>query len=538
MRSAWRWLAVVFALVLVAAACGDDDGDSGATGDDGDDSGQEVPSGDEAGCDETVPGTALEWGVFAPTASLDPPQVSGALVGGTEIAAIYDTLMRFDHENNEFVPHLAESMESNDDFTEWTLNLRDDITYSDGTQLTAQMVSDNMDRYLEEGVRNTSGGFLLPITEKTVVDDTTLEMTLETSWAEFPFVFADEPGMIVNLSAIGDDAEAFGAQPPESAGVGPYVVERNVPGEELVLTARDDYWGGPVCIETVTFSFIPGSQATYEAFQSDDFNVAFLRDPVVINEARQAGDDGFFVPQDAGALVIFNQAEGRPGADPRVREAAALAFDVEVVNQRAYQGQFETGKAFVLEGSRFFSDEIEEMPTDPDRAAELVEEAKADGWDGSIEIFCADNPPASEVAIAVQGLWEAVGMDVEVRTIGQSDQIGEVVQGNFDAACWGFNSGPATGITSYLRNLDSESVSNRMSYASEEMDAALIDLLAASGDEELQAAVAEVNRINNEDSVAVSYGTPEEGIVWKPDVKGLVPTAATIFLLDKAYIEE
>jgi peptide/nickel transport system substrate-binding protein len=542
MRSALRWLALLFAVALMAAACGDGDDDDDAGGDGGGggdgDAGQEAPAAGEAACDETVPGTELNWGVFAPTASLDPPQVSGALVGGTEIAAIYDTLMRFDHENNEFVPKLAESLEPNEDFTEWTLTLREGITYSDGTPLTAQLVSDNMDRFLEEGVRNTSGGFLLPITEKTVVDDTTLQMTLETSWAEFPFVFSDEPGMVVNLNAIGDDPEAFGAQPPDAAGLGPYVVERNAPGEELVLRARDDYWDGPVCVETVRFSFVPGSQATYEAFNAGDFNVAFLRDPVVINEARDAGDDGFFVPQDAGALVIFNEAEGRPGADPRVREAAALALDPEVVNQRAYQGELDTGKAFVLEASRFFSDAIEELSTDPDRATELVEEAKADGWDGSIEIFCADNPPASEVAIAVEGLWEAVGMDVEVRTISQSDQIGEVVQGNYDAACWGFNSGPATGITSYLRNLDSESTSNRMSYASEEMDAALLDLLAASDEEELQEAVAEVNRINNEDFVTVSYGTPEEGIVWKPDVKGLVPTSATIFLLDKVSIEE
>lgn len=180
MRSVLRWLAVPLVLALVAVACGDDgDGGDDAAGSGDDDTTQQVPSASEAGCDETVPGTELNWGVFAPTDALDPPFVSGALVGGTELAAIYDVLMRFDHETNEFVPHLAESMEPNDDFTEWTLNLREGITYSDGTTLTAQLVSDNMDRYLQEGVRNTSGGFLTPITEKTVVDDTTLRMTLE-----------------------------------------------------------------------------------------------------------------------------------------------------------------------------------------------------------------------------------------------------------------------------------------------------------------------------------------------------------------------
>lgn len=538
MRSGVRWLAVLLVPALVAVACGDDgDGGDDAAGSGDDDTAQEVPSAGEAGCDETVPGTELNWGVFAPTDALDPPFVSGALVGGTELAAIYDVLMRFDHEANEFVPQLAESMEPNDDYTEWTLTLREGITYSDGTPLTAQLVSDNMDRYLQEGVRNTSGGFLTPITEKTVVDDTTLRMTLEAPWVEFPFVFADEPGMIVNLNAVGGDPDAFAAQPPEAAGVGPYVVERNAPGEEVLLRARDDYWGGPVCIETVRFSWVPGSQPTYEAFTSGDFNVAFLRDPVTIAEARDAGDEGFFVQQDAGAMVLLNHAAGRPGEDPRVREAAILALDDELVNERAYQGELATSKTLIQPGSRFFSDDVEELPTDPERAAELVDEAKADGWDGSIEILCADNPPASDVALAVQGLWEASGMDVEVRTIAQSDQIGEVVEGNYDAACWGFNADAATGITTFLRNLDSASSSNRMGYASEEMDAALLDILAADTEDAQLEAFAEMNRIFNEDFVAVNYGAPEEGIVWSADVRGIVPTAATIFLLDKASIE-
>jgi hypothetical protein len=70
------------------------------------------------------------------------------------------------------------------------------------------------------------------------------------------------------------------------------------------------------------------------------------------------------------------------------------------------------------------------------------------------------------------------------------------------------------------------------------MDAALLDLLAAPDDDALREAFAEVSRIFNEDFVGVNYGAPEEGIVWAPDVKGLEPTTASIFLLDKAFIEE
>lgn len=540
MRRGWlRWVAALLALTLVAAACGGDDDEAGAPDDatttavdDGEDGDTQA-----AACDETVPGTQIDWGVFAPTSQLDPPYASGALVGGTELIALYDVLMRFDPETNSYEPHLAKSLTANDDHTVWTLKLREGITYSDGTPLTAQLVSDNMDRFFAEDVRNTSGGFMSTITDKTVVDETTLEITLETSWPEFPFVFADEPGMIVNLNAIGENREEFGANPPPAAGLGPYVVERNAPGEELVLKARDDYWGGPVCVETLRFVWIPGSQPTYDAFQAGDLDVAFLRNPVTIEQAREAGEEGFFVQQDAGAVILLNHAEGRPGNDPRVREAAILALDEQGINERAYQGALATSKTLIQPGSRFYSDQIEAFPTDTERATQLVEEAKADGFDGTMEILCADNPPASDVALVAEGMWESVGFDVEVRTIGQSEQIGEVVQGNYDAACWGMNAGPATGITTFIRNLDSESNTNRMSYANPEMDQALVDLMGAATEEEQLAAVAEVNRIFNEDWVSLNYGAPEEGIVWKDGVRGLVPTGATMFLLDGASVE-
>ena len=524
-------LALLLALTMVAAACGSDDdgdGDAAAPGT------TEEASGER--CDATVPGTQIDYGVYAPTSSIDPPYASGSLVGGTELINVYDALMTFDFESNTFEPRLAESLEPNDDFTVWTLKLRDDITYSDGTALDAQMVADNMDRFLQEGVRNTSGGFLTTVTEKTVVDPQTLEITLSEPWSEFQVVFADEPGLVVNLNAIGDDAEAFGVQPPDAAGVGPYIVERNVPGEELVMTARQDYWDGPVCIETLRFVFVPGAQATYEAYQAGDVNVAFLRDDPVITEAIDAGNQNFFIEQQAGGGFVINHREGRPGADVKVREAIGLAVDIDVINDRAFDGDMAVYKALVAPDSRLYSDAIEEMATDLEGAQAALEEAKANGYDGQIDVLCANAPPAPETALSLEALLESAGFDVNVTTIPTSDQIGQVIQGDYDIACWGMNSGPETGITSFNRNLRSDSPSNRQGYESAEMDAALDALFAAPDEAARQEAMAEINTIFNEDWVGVIYGAPREGIIWTDDIEGIIPSNATTFLFGNAYI--
>src|SRR5690606_33620323 len=88
-------VAVVGLMLVATAACGDDDGD----GDGGS-------------------GGTLTMATWSSTVSLDPIQVAGTgNSGGAELAALYDTIMRYDLESDTFVPHIAESLTANDDFT-------------------------------------------------------------------------------------------------------------------------------------------------------------------------------------------------------------------------------------------------------------------------------------------------------------------------------------------------------------------------------------------------------------------------------------
>ena len=551
-----RLLAGFACASLVLAACGSDDNgdaaepaDTGATAttvasDDGDAPAttvaDEAPATTvaDAACDATVPETQINYGVFYPNGAFDPVGSSGALVGGTETAAVYDVLFRFNPETLEVTPHLAESLTAdNADFTEWTLKLREGITFSDGTPLDAQLVSDNIDRYFApEGVRNTSGGFLQYIDTRDVVDATTLHMTLSESFAEFGLVFADEPGMIVNLNALGDDIDAFRVQPPDAAGVGPYVVERNVPGEETVLKARADYWGGPVCIETLRFVWIPGSAGNYDAFSSGDLDVAFLRDPIVNKKAIDDGVQHFFVDQDGGAMLNFNRREGRITADPRVRQAISLALDPAVINDRAYQGKLQTTKAYFGPSSPYFSDAIEEIQVDTAAATALIDEVKAEGWDGKLGLIAGNSGAGPDSALAIEGMLGAIGIQVQTELMGTGDSIGRLVAGDFDVITNGFNSGPGTAVLSIVRNLSSTSPTNRMGVNNPTLDALISEALATKF-ADLSPVMAKINNEINADSTAINYGVTGEGIVWADNVKGIMSTVSTIFLFHDAFID-
>ena len=50
---------------------------------------------------------------------------------------VYDALVRNSPDGSEVIPHIAKGWESNDDFTQWTVNLREGMKWSDGEPFTA-----------------------------------------------------------------------------------------------------------------------------------------------------------------------------------------------------------------------------------------------------------------------------------------------------------------------------------------------------------------------------------------------------------------
>ena len=135
-----RAVACLVVVALAAAACGgggdDTGGGSGGSG-----------GGDAAEEGTPTPGGRVVYGLEAETTDgWCLPEAQLAISGIMVARTIYDTLTRPNAEG-VFEPWLAESVEPNDDYTEWTIGLRDGVTFHDGTELTAEVVKNNLDAY-------------------------------------------------------------------------------------------------------------------------------------------------------------------------------------------------------------------------------------------------------------------------------------------------------------------------------------------------------------------------------------------------------
>jgi len=591
-RKLLAFIALFVSVSLFAAACGSDDDDEGAepttptdvvtgtdpttptTATEDPDSGGNDPDTPTTttelplvstgeGCTAERQGGSITMGMFSETAGLDPTVSSGSGVTGMiELMTLYDILIRLDRDTGEYVPHLAESLTPNEDSSVWTLKLREGITFPDGTPLDAAAVVASMERWWNldatVGQRNQSIAFVSFIDTMETPDDLTVVFNLFEPWGTFPYTLADEPGMIVNVNAIptmevedeetGEtvvkpDIPAF-SRNPVNGGVGPYELVRYAPGEEIVVRAKDDYWGGPVCIEEITFVRVPGAPATYDAFQNDELDVVFLREPRVIAEARENGDTNAFVfLQNTGGVIMINNGvrdSTPPTTDLRLRQAIFYAIEPSIMDQRANDGTGRPTKSLLDADSQFYdADLFPEFPYDPDRARQLVEEVKAEGnWDGSIRLHCHNAPSRIDWAIAAEALLEDVGFEVELLNNGSiQDLIAAVlINADYDLACWGFNMADDTPYIPVLQHTCA-SRSNRTGYCSEDMDAAVEQLRAASNNEEIQAALAAIWEEWQETVPSVSYETIEEYVLFKDYVRGALGTQAQGVMFHDAYID-
>lgn len=484
----------------------------------------------EAG--EPKQGGTLTWIGLSEPRSLDPAQtLPAATTGGMELINIYDTLLRYDAESGSLVPQLAEKVEANDDHSEFTITLREGVAFSDGTPLDAEAVVWSMERYgkserAPEGILWNAN-----VAEIAATDDLTVVITLHDSYPRFTNMLSTGPGMIVAPSS-----EAGAEFAP--IGAGPFTLERFAPSEEIVLAANPNYWNGAPYLDQLRTIVLGDQIAGLESLDAGQVQSVLLSNPDLIIDHLTEGTPGYLNFTSSWAVALINANEGRPGADPRVRKAMALALDPSVVTERAYGGAGDVSPGMLSSQSQWYSPDSGQFAYDPDEARRLLEEAKADGYDGSFTYQSSPDAKSRDVALALKAQWEAVGFTVTVDTVrNNADLIGNLIAQDYDVSRSGLNIrefDPYAKISLAMRTGGSQTYGT---YTSEERDALIDDLKLADTDEELHEALTKLQQQLGEEVPYIPHAHSWEFSVWAPNVHGATGAANSMILWDKAWIE-
>ena len=104
------------------------------------------------------------------------PHVSAFTQAAYVFRNVFDRLVYLDDEANT-IPWLATSWKANKNVTEWTLNLREGVTFSDGSPLNAEVIVFNFDRMKNPATGSKQSGPLLgKYNRAEVVDELTVKV--------------------------------------------------------------------------------------------------------------------------------------------------------------------------------------------------------------------------------------------------------------------------------------------------------------------------------------------------------------------------
>ena len=584
---ATRLVIAVVISSLIAAACGDDKSDDANSGNDTSVSTTTAVATTKA----PQPGGILTFAGFSEPISLDPIVAAGnGSSGAIEMAAVYDTLLRYDPQAGKYEPRTAESVTASDDSLTWTIKIRPNIKFSDGTPYDAAAVALGLNRH-RSGQNGQEGGIVPPceqlfacprnavstgvymttVKEIAVVDPLTVRVTLKEPWASFQFALSDEAGMIPSptelkrvctepAKAIRDCA--FGLKP---IGAGPFVVDSFKPGEGITMSKNPTYWDAPVYLDGVKFFTMQdsGADKTFDALKTGTAMVGYLRAPEQVAAAKAAKMEGFGEFLHGGSLFLLNmgvpvqctggqpahscagkpdgpQPTNPPTAKLKVRQAFAAAIDPKVLDQRGNNGTGLPGSELIQKDFRWYPN-VPGPKYDPALASKLVAEAKAEGWDGKIRLLGGSDQLSMNVAIATEAMLKAAGFDVTTdNTKNTTARVSQVsTTRDFEIATWGTSLSGDDSISAALaQNLQSTSPSNRVGYKNDAVDAAIKELRAAKTDDAKTAAIKKIVEQATRDLPMYAWATIETRMTWGPKVHGVVANHSTVPFLYKTWIEK
>ena len=439
----------------------------------------------------------------------------------TMLGLIYDNLVELD-QNLDIVPGLAESWEISDDGMTVTFDLREGVTFHDGTPMTSADVKASLDAILLEETGAVARAAISSISSVDTPDDTTVVLNLSTPDAG---LLAGLVGPNVGIVPAGATEEELSNAPN---GTGPFAFGERAPNESLTMVANENYWReGEPKLASVEFRVIPDETSIVDGLRAGAVQLAELSDPIVALTAEGDGINIEKTPQLAYHVLMINHTR-EPLGDVNVRLAMQCAIDRQEVVDTAALGEGTvigpiTSPAYLSDPSARPCPE-----RDVERAKELLAEA---GYEDGITIggmyATGEYAIAPNIAQNLQSQLAEAGINLELEPLEISAYVDRWLAADFDTVV-ALNGGRPDPDTMYGRYFPSTGNLNQVAtYSSETMDELFARGKASSDPEERKQIYADISRELEDNAVWIWLLSSNKYSALTDDVQGFVPMPST-----------
>jgi peptide/nickel transport system substrate-binding protein len=301
-----------------------------------------------------------------------------------------DQLYAYEPGTTELIPQLAADLPTiSADGLTYTIPLREDVVFHDGTPFNAEVMAFSLERFMKNGGRPA---FLLSdrIAAVEPTGDYELTITLNSPFAAFTalMTFWGVTPVPPEMYEIGEGSFI----PDNFVGTGPYKLA-SFTSDAIKLDVNENYWGEKPANEGIDIQIFTSPANLYNTFKTKGVDVAYQTlDPDQIAALEREADSGNWQVIEAGTTVVnymsLNQ-KIEPLNDVRVRRAIAAMIDRNLVNERVFQGQAEPLYSLIPTSFDVYEPVLQEAYGDGnfELAEQLLREAG----------FSEDNPFAFEI---------------------------------------------------------------------------------------------------------------------------------------------
>jgi ABC-type transport system substrate-binding protein len=354
----------------------------------------------------------LVIGIGTDADTLNPQeQTTSLMINMVEL--LYDTLF-YQNAEGKLEPRLATKFDVSKDGLTYTLYLRKDVKFSDGTPFDAKAMKLTVDRALDPKMSVPQRSQINMIKESKIVDDYTIELVLSYPFAPFTptlSMFILSPISPAAIQKYGQDVR----QNP--VGAGPYVLKEWVKGDRIVMTRNETYYGKKPTVEKLTFKIVPETATREAMLRSGQIDICYKPSPS--NLAALKADPNIIVDMPLDSRTIFMGLNYQKGVTKNklVRQAFNYAVDKDAIVKKIL---FDT--AVKMEGPcspiMFGYHKMQKQwDYNPDKAKQLLKEANFD-FNQTVAMRTPQGRYLfdKQVSEYVQACLQEIGVKVELRT--------------------------------------------------------------------------------------------------------------------------
>ncbi|MBQ7486293.1 MAG: ABC transporter substrate-binding protein [Clostridia bacterium] len=340
--------------------------------------------------------------------------------------------------NMIIVPSLAESWEVSDDGYNYTFHLRDHVTFSNGSPLTASDVLYTFKRLLTypgscnqdiaeliAGADRLENGETDQLEGFTVLGDLDFRITLAQPFETFLASLSMPGASILDEETTSAAGEKFGHTAEDTIGTGSFILREWEPEKGMILTANTTCWAGEPRCEGLDLRFITDNEKIRLMFENGELDILDLDDIGSDADFFIHGDiyqDRIYSVPRIGVIYIALNESVKPLDDVRVRKALQMSLNRSVLLNVVYDGRGSLENGIYPHGLYGFNPDLPEIPYDPEAAAALLSDAGyPDGFDMTVSVKNSSTQGEMMMMRLAVSMWNKVGIRAEIKVLDEDE---------------------------------------------------------------------------------------------------------------------